>query len=342
MLTSITPTSLQPVHSFNLDHAVHTHAISPIPSTSPLVAAGTSHPTIRLLDLRSGLATHSLAGHNGAVYALAWSPIDEHILASGATDGRVFFFDIRRANAVFASLDLDDAIGVSLKDRNRLGGRTGELLNFSAQAHSGPVTSVQWTSHPHDKIVTAGHDQRIRVWDAASGRNELVHFGPRLKNARMGNFGPLLASAGYCSKPVNEVLLWANDDSKGDISVFGLREGDVRGTKQTGGVLKGRVAKESEGDRLRGRGRINAMVWREGDDSQAKNGLEMLSAHGDGTVGVWRVPELDGSVDVGVGVLKAANGEEDVNADEEDDERPKKKRKKQDFNALVEGLTKMK
>jgi hypothetical protein len=152
----------------------------------------------------------------------------------------------------------------------------------------------------------------------------------------------LLAPAGYCSKPLNEVLLWANDDSKGEISVFGLREGDVRGTKQTSGVLRGRVAKESEGDRLRGRGRINALVWREGDDSQAKNGLELVTAHGDGTVGVWRVPDVDGSIDVGAGTRKAANGEENANADEDENERPPKKRKKQDFNALVEGLTKMK
>ena len=352
LLTSITPTSLQPVHSFDLSHAVHTHSISPIPSNSPLIAAGTASPVIRLLDLRSGLATHSLAAHNhGAIYALAWSPRDAHVLASGGSDGRVFLFDIRRANAAFASLDLDDAIGVNLAAKNRLGGTTGtgELLNFSAQAHAGPVTSVQFTPSPnHNNIVTAGHDQRIRVWDASTGRNELVHFGPRLKNARMGNFGPLIAPAGYSRKADGEVLLWANDDSRGEITVFGMREGDVKQTKEVRGVQKARVVNEREVDKLRGRGRVNAMIWRGGDrdddnGTDVKHGLEMVTAHGDGTVGIWRVPDdIDGPIEIG------ASGEDGTQVagrdrgDDDEDAPPKKKRKKQDFSKLVEGLTKMK
>src|SRR5271163_2428086 len=87
-LTSITPSSLTPLHTFNLDFAPYTHSISSIPSTSPLIAVGTAHPAIRLFDLRSGLCTHSLPGHNGAIYSLAWSPKVSHVLASGSTDGR--------------------------------------------------------------------------------------------------------------------------------------------------------------------------------------------------------------------------------------------------------------
>ncbi|MBE7181664.1 MAG: hypothetical protein INR71_10745, partial [Terriglobus roseus] len=340
LLTSITPTSLIPAHTFPLQHAIHCHAISPIPTHAPLIAAGTASPAIRLLDLRSGLATHALPGHNGAIYSLAWSPKSESILASGAADGRVLFFDIRRANAAFASLDLEDAIGVTASPTsNRLGGDSGPLLNFSAQAHTGPVTSVQWTTDgpAHRSIVTAGHDQRIRVWDAATGRNELVHFGPRLKNARLGTFGPLLLpSEAYTRKRVAEVCLWANDDARGEVTVFGLREGDVRGVMEVKGVQKGRVPKEREVDARRGRGRVNAMVWRVGEGANAREGLEMVSAHGDGSVGVWRVPEEDYLMGDGSG--RHREGAVDVG---DIDGAPKKKRKRHDLGALVEGLTKI-
>jgi DNA excision repair protein ERCC-8 len=336
LLSSITPTSIVPAHVFPLTYAVHCHAISPIPNYTPLIAAGTASPAIRLLDLRTGLATHSLPGHNGAIYSLAWSPTSEHILASGGHDGRVLFFDIRRANAAFAALDAEDPIGVSTAESNRLGGKTGELLDYSVRAHNGPVTSIQWTPYPHTSLVTAGHDQRIRVWDAATGRNELVHFGPRLKNARAGQFGPLLAPAGFSRKPTAESLLWANDDARGEITVFGFREGDVRGTMSVAGVQKSHASGGNTSVNLKGRGRVNAMVWREGEDSLAPDGLEMVSAHADGTLGVWRVP--DHTADDGF--VEGLSDDED-GADDTAVHQNKKKRKRQDLGALVEGLTKM-
>jgi DNA excision repair protein ERCC-8 len=367
LLTSITPASLIPAHTFPLQHAIFTHAISPLPSHSPLIAAGTASPAIRLLDLRSGLATHALPGHNGAIYALSWSPKQSYILASGAADGRVLLFDIRRANAAFASLDHDDAIGShhALLDRSATQKRPSSQkhLNFSAQAHTGPVTSVQWSTNApsHDKLITAGHDQRIRIWDASTLRNELVHFGPRLKNTRRGTFGPLLAPNGtYSRKPTQEVLLWANDDAKGEIGLYALREGDLRATMNVGGTLKGRVAREKEAETLRARSRVNAMVWREGWDGDGdgdggmggiggRDGLELVTAHADGTVGVWRVPEREevvGKKEEGERREKVGERVEGEGGDESGNGSGGggaggKKRKRQDFSALVEGLSKI-
>ncbi len=92
-LTAITPSALSVVHTFDLDFIPYTHSLSPVPDSSPLIAVGTAHPAIRLLDLRSGLSTHSLSGPNGAIYTLSWSPRSSHILCSGSTDGKVLFFD---------------------------------------------------------------------------------------------------------------------------------------------------------------------------------------------------------------------------------------------------------
>ena len=323
-LTSITPTELVPVHSFSLDYAPFTHALSPIPTSSPLIAVGTAHPAIKLVDLRSGLALHTLPGHNGAVYSVAWSPRHEHVLASGATDGRVLFFDIRRSQSAFASLDLDDAIGVLTPDHTPdYSGR--RAMDWNVRAHGGPVTSLRWTS-TGDKLITAGHDQRIRIWDAATGRNDLVHFGPRIRNERNGEFAPLISPAGF-GKSGKEALFWANDDSKGDVFMFNMREGDMLSTLRTPGMARGPAQARAGGiGKLNSVGRINAMAWR--TNAASGGGVEIYSAHGNGAIHCWVGMPPD---------EEEAEDKIDMDAVELD---RKRKRKRDLIGDIVEGFTK--
>ncbi|KAK5049447.1 hypothetical protein LTR84_004376 [Exophiala bonariae] len=315
-VSSITSSTITPLHTFPLDYTPYTHALSPLSASSPLIAVGTTHPAIRLLDLRSGLSTHSVPGGNGAVYTLAWSPRNEHTLAAGFSDGRVLFFDIRRANAAFAALDLDDAVGVLGPPAHESHGHDTrrEPLSYSTTAHAGPVTSVQWTPSG-DKLVTAGHDQRIRVWDTATGRTELVHFGPRIRNERLGQLGPLISPPGTCL-PGRESLFWPNDDSRGLVFQHSLREGVLKRVLKTEGVKlaqvqaassaslrgagrgrgRGRGGADGGGSgtsssatasRVTGSGRINAMVWRVNPTGRDGAPVEMYTAHGDGRIGAW-------------------------------------------------------
>ncbi|KIW17807.1 hypothetical protein PV08_05002 [Exophiala spinifera] len=364
-LTTITPNSLTPVHTFDLDFIPYTHALSPLPDSSPLIAVGTAHPAIRLLDLRSGLSTHSLSGPNGAIYSLCWSPRASHVLCSGSTDGKVLFFDIRRANASFASLDLDDAVGVIGEiPSTGLGARPSNLhIDFNAVAHNGPVTSIQWTPSG-DKLVTAGHDQRIRVWDAASGRNDLVHFGPRIRNERQGELKALISPPGTCL-PGRESLFWPNDDGRGMIFQHHLREGNMLRILRTEGVKiaevqasnkrnrtgaggGGRGVGSSNVSRLTSGGRINSMVWRVG--APLGEGIEMYTAHGDGRICAWQPIAKDADdeevdVDVGAGSKKpaiwtaAGNVSDDVDGAVDEAER-RRKRKRDLLGDLVQGLAK--
>ena len=48
-----------------------------------LVAVGNHSVKLRLIDLRSGSAAHTLRGHRDSVISVEWSSKDEHILASG-------------------------------------------------------------------------------------------------------------------------------------------------------------------------------------------------------------------------------------------------------------------
>ena len=57
--------------------------MSGVVSSNVLLAVAYRSHKLRLIDLRTGSASHTLKGHNNAVIALAWSTKDSHILASG-------------------------------------------------------------------------------------------------------------------------------------------------------------------------------------------------------------------------------------------------------------------
>jgi DNA excision repair protein ERCC-8 len=323
-LFSLEAARVHPVHTFDLGQTPYSHNLSSVPSSSALIAVGTASPDVRLLDLRSGLATHNLPGHTGAVLSVRWSPRSDHLLASGSTDGRVLFFDVRRAHSAFACLDLDDAIGVFRPDdpSNNLANprfKPRPALSWNSLAHNGPVTGVRWIEDGR-KLITCGHDQRLRIWDAATGRNDLVHFGPRIKNLRNAEFAPLPAPSICNPRPgrgTTSLVFWANDDGRGDIFVMDVTEGTTLRILKTAGMITTPPANPSSSSRSssskRGRnrlpppissstspfqrgsnparltsaGRINAMAWRPPCGS-GTGILQLYSAHGDGSLRCWR------------------------------------------------------
>ncbi|TGJ84285.1 hypothetical protein E0Z10_g4499 [Xylaria hypoxylon] len=156
--------------SFSLGSKIYAHAISPVASHL-LVACGTQHPAVRLVDLRSGSNIQSLTGHGGAILATAWSPRHEHVLATGSVDGTVRIWDIRRAGAFIGMLDHEDSLGLYY---NGLLGKDGKVrMRASAKAHVAPVNGLTWTDDG-SYIISPADDNRIRVWDAATGRNTLA------------------------------------------------------------------------------------------------------------------------------------------------------------------------
>ena len=92
------------VLAFPFDAKVYDISMSPNASSHCLVAVGTGHPQVRLCDPNSGNVTHTLTGHREAVWATRWMLGSEWILATGAGDGDVRLWDIRRAGS-FMRLD---------------------------------------------------------------------------------------------------------------------------------------------------------------------------------------------------------------------------------------------
>lgn len=298
--------TLMPSASFNLGSVVYSIALSPIASHL-LVACATQHPTVRLVDLRSGASAHSLAGHTGAILSTAWSPTREHILASGATDGSVRFWDVRRSMSELGTLDMEYSTGLSsssLFTRN----------SVRSQAHRGPVNGLVWTENGHH-LVTCGHDQRIRVWDTSTGANTLASFGPVVKNSDLASCVPLLPPAKHL-QPGKDVLFYPN-------------EHEILGYELFDGKLVRRLRRTEQQRRMHGiggqgqrdvRDKITALAWRAHD-------VEMYSAHADGSISAW-LPRTEEDAE-----LDKDTHEEQKSKDES------KKRKREVLDEIYQDLT---
>lgn len=257
------------------------------------MACGTQHPAVRLVDLRSGSSIQSLTGHGGAILATAWSPRHEHVLATGDVDGTVRIWDIRRAGALIGMLDQEDSLGLYY---NGLLGNDGNVrMRASAKAHAAPVNGLTWTDDG-GYIISAGHDNRIRVWDAATGRNTLASFGPSIRNTQLASASMFTSPVGL-THPGRELLFWPNET---EILVCDLHNGHIiTRLRGIGAAVAGvRSSKKSERSV---KNRISSIVWRGAGGSGGSSGVVMggtnmpgavFSAHLDGQIRAW-VPRLE-------------------------------------------------
>ena len=298
--------------TFDLESVVYSHSISPI-ADHLLVACATQHSAIRLVDLRSGASTHSLAGHQRAVLSVAWSPHEEYILASGGSDGTVRLWDIRRSSNSLGVLDLEDSVGVLGEDG--LGKNARD--RHRGKAHTDAVNGVVWAGDGK-YLVTAGHDERVRVWDMSSGANALCHFGPSIKNSHLSTLIPLLVPSNAL-EPGKQVMFYPNQK---EILMFDLFGGTLLKRLRIPGVVGALIRGSATPGNFRNR--TTSLAWKAGD-------VGFYSAHSDGDIRAWHpVTQQD---------VEADKDEAQEVAGDDDESR---KRKRDALEDIFRDLTKQK
>ncbi|TYZ59020.1 hypothetical protein PybrP1_005245 [[Pythium] brassicae (nom. inval.)] len=122
------------VSEFALGSKVFCAKFSRVATSHALVAAATAQHDVRLCDMAVGAATHSLLGHRDEVWALAWSLENEFQLATGARDGEVRLWDIRRSGSTACLLCLNHEGSASVPGRANVltNGRRTPSLSLSA------------------------------------------------------------------------------------------------------------------------------------------------------------------------------------------------------------------
>ena len=298
--------------SFDLDSVVYSHALSPI-ADHLLVACATQHPAVRLVDLRSGASTHSLTGHQGAVLSVAWSPKDEYVLASGGSDGAVRLWDIRRSAGSLGVLDLEDSLGIGGEDGLGKNARS----RHRGKAHVGACNGVVWKDDGRF-LVTAGHDERVRVWDAHVGANALSHFGPVIKNTLFSSLLPLLVPS-RIGTTRESIMMYPNEK---EVLMFDLFEGTLLKRLRVPGATVAQ-APGSAGQRNI-RTNITSLAWRVSD-------LEVYSAHSDGMIRIWK-PRAKFEAEIDQEEAEGIDDNEDTN----------RKRKREALDQVFRDLTKQK
>ncbi|RFU28527.1 hypothetical protein B7463_g7798, partial [Scytalidium lignicola] len=312
--STVSPTI--PSASFDLSYIIYNHALSPIASHL-LVACATQHPAVRLVDLRSGSATHSLAGHTGAVLAVEWSPTVEHILASGGIDGTVRLWDVRKSSAAVGVLDMEDSTGVDVAGTRKVRPANMDATRGSAKAHTGAVNGISWTDDGYC-LITAGHDSRIRVWDASTGANTLASFGPTLKNTQLSHL-PLLVAPTSLTPADQNLLFYPNER---ELLMFELHDGRLvkrlRVPGQDVSVVRSRTGERNI------KSRITGLAWRNPCEG-------IYSAHSDGCIRAW-LPRMDGE----------GEDEDEVGEEKNEEENERLKRKRKVLDDVYRDLTRQK
>eukprot|EP00030_Apusomonadida_sp_AF-17_P007970 a845055_8.p1 GENE.a845055_8~~a845055_8.p1 ORF type:complete len:423 (-),score=162.15 a845055_8:18-1193(-) len=147
-----------------------------------VLVTGSSDRTLKVLNTKTLSVARTLAGHEGAVWAVDVDRING-LVVSGDTDGFVRVWDLESGelrtafqahHATVASLQVDDGLVITGAFDNSIAIHdlsTGRLRQVLQGTGTGGHKCAIWTvRHSHGKLVSGGWDCKVKLWSLNEGR----------------------------------------------------------------------------------------------------------------------------------------------------------------------------
>jgi WD40 repeat protein/tRNA A-37 threonylcarbamoyl transferase component Bud32 len=233
-----------------------------------LIAAASEDASVQVWDAATGDLKHRLDGHALQASCVAYSR-DGRFLATGDWGGVVRIWDVKTGK-LLKTLEISvpgwpvacvafspDPEGEFLAagyfdNRVAVWDTATESIHRTLVGHTGYITSVAF--HPHDarRLVSAGEDRAVRIWDVPAGR-EILQLRGHVDNCSGLAFRPdgrQIASASYDQT----IRLW-------DATALGRNEHQERYTFEIGREVWC-VAISGDGKRIAAAGdRTELKIW---------------------------------------------------------------------------------
>ncbi|KAJ1647748.1 DNA excision repair protein ERCC-8 [Coemansia erecta] len=150
---------------FDLEARVNRHQMSTT-GAHMLIAVADESEHVRLCDLASGAFAQSLPVHGQGTNAVAWSPTEPYVLATGGNDGSLKLWDIRQADSQLQHFSAPSGPNA----RNQSPVRSGTQHAGSLDKKVGDMFFVKDGAH----LVSIGIDHRLQKWLIAGSQSALL------------------------------------------------------------------------------------------------------------------------------------------------------------------------
>lgn len=188
---------------YRLGSAVHAIGMSKVSTNHCLIAAGTASGQISLCNIESGASICTLNEHRSPVGALKWHPADEWILMSGAHDGKIKMWDIRKPASIITlhhggttndqhhtnsgadsqltrtKMSTPSSLKRDVKVMRQAqfvpkAGKSNVIPLATSTLHF-PVVSLEF-SKDGQYLMSYGKEGRLLSWDMANGKETNTHY----------------------------------------------------------------------------------------------------------------------------------------------------------------------